>query len=146
MKKFTSFGIIFFLISINCFGQLSSIYDKPVQNSPQFYIIITTFIGVFLATYSLYFKNLALNRRKVLNIVALVIMESTLLYQLFILQEPNLFEKRFLLLLIRNIAISFWCYDYAFQLKLRTKIYSSIGFILPGLSMFLLAIKKHKII
>jgi len=146
VKKFTLIGLIIFLLSVNGFGQLSSIYDKPIQNSPQLYIIITTIIGVFLAGYSLYFKNLALKRRRNLNIVALVIMESALLYQFFILREPNLFANRFLLLLMRNVAIASWCYDYAYHLKLRTNIYRILGLFLPGLSMFLLAIKKHKII
>lgn len=147
MKKPILLFIVLLFLGSMCYGQLHSIYDKDIENShAPFYLIVTTGIGLFLAVFSLAFKKLDLKRRRNLNITALLLMLLSIIYQVFFLKDYNLYNNRFLLLFFRNTAISFWCYDYASSIKFSPKLYRNIGFFLPGLAMFLLAIKKHKTI
>jgi hypothetical protein len=143
-RKLLISGVIFFSALISGLCQSYSIYEKEEPNKPQFYIIATTGIAVLLAGYSLYDKRITIFQRRIINIVALTILVIVILYQMYILREPDLYTDQFILLFIRNAAFSFWCYDYASGLKLSPRGYSLLGFFFPGFAMFLLFIKKHR--
>lgn len=146
MKKKHFALILSFLIIEMCYSQVHSIYENQTEtNQPAFFIIVSSGIGIFLAVFTLAFKNLKIEKRRIINIVALGIIVICQFYQYLVLNEYNLYKNGYGLLLLRNAAISFWCYDYAIALKVNKSLYQVLGFILPGLSMFLLMIKKHRI-